>query len=94
MNDNVRNIVDRLIREVLPRRLRHAVLADDQSLHGNLGIDSLGLMSLAFRLEEEFGINVMEHADRIAAVDTVGGLMQLVAELGGMEGEMTIATGS
>jgi acyl carrier protein len=85
MNVDWCNTVDRLIREVLPRRLRNADLGEDQSLHGDLGIESLGLMSLAFRIEEEFAIDLMEHADRIAAVDTVRDLLRLVDELGAKE---------
>lgn len=94
MNEQQRNAVDRLIREVLPRRFRNAALTEDQSLHVDLGIESLGLMSLAFRIEEEFAIDVMEHAQRIAAVDTVGDLLQLVAELGRREDEVTIVAKS
>jgi acyl carrier protein len=94
MNEERSNNVDRLIREVLPRRLRNAVLTQGQSLHADLGIDSLGLMSLAFRIEEEFAIDLMEHAQRVTAVDTVGDLLQLVAELGRREGEATIAAES
>jgi acyl carrier protein len=91
MNEHRRATVDGLIREVLPRRMRDAVLSDDQSLHVDLGIESLSLMSLAFRIEEEFAIDLMEHAERIAAVNTVGDLRQLVAELGRKEGEVGIA---
>jgi len=94
MTEAIRTVVDQLIREVLPRHLRDVILVNDLSLHGQLGIDSLGLMSLAFRLEEEFGIDLMEHADRVSAVNTVGDVVRLVVDISVMEGELTIAISS
>lgn len=79
MDASLRERVDRLIREVMPRRLRDAAIADESLLHGELGIDSLGLMSLAFRVEEEFGIDVIAHAERVAGIFSVGELRRFVA---------------
>lgn len=74
--------VEPLIREVLPRAMAGRSLALEDSLNADLAIDSLGLMSLAFRVEETFGIDVMAHADRIATVETVGDLVAFVRDLG------------
>ncbi len=74
--------VERLVREVMPRRLQQAPVEPSMSLRGELGIDSLGLMSLAFRLEEEFCIDLMGHADEVANVQTVGDVHRLVHLLG------------
>jgi acyl carrier protein len=72
-----------LIREVMPRRFRELPLNDNANMHNELGIDSLGLMSLAFRVEEEFGIDVIVHAEEISTVFTVGELRRFVDRHGG-----------
>jgi acyl carrier protein len=70
-----------LIREVLPRRLHQIPLEESMSLRGDLGIDSIGLMSLAFRLEEEFHIDLMLSAEEVAKVQTIGDVQRLVHQL-------------
>ena len=72
--------LDGLIREVMQRRFRDLPLLDDRNMHLDLGIESLGLMSLAFRVEEEFGIDVLVQAERLETVFTVGDLRSFVAE--------------
>jgi acyl carrier protein len=52
-------------------------------LQGDLGIDSIGLISLAFRLEEEFHIDLMESAEEVAKVQTIGDVQRLVYQLAG-----------
>lgn len=73
--------IERLLREVMPRSLQKVALQEAMSLHGELGIDSLGLMSLAFRLEEEFRLDLTQHAERVANLQTLGDLHRLVREL-------------
>jgi acyl carrier protein len=75
--------LDKLVREVMPRRLHKLALDDALALQGELGIDSIGLMSLAFRIEEEFQIDLMQHTDRVAAVRTIGDVRGLVHDLAG-----------
>jgi acyl carrier protein len=70
--------LDALIRQVMPRRFRDRPIDNAANMHNELGIDSLGLMSLAFRVEEEFGVDVIVHADEIATVFTVGELRQFI----------------
>ena len=72
--------LDCLIREVMQRRFYKEPLLDEKNMHLDLGIDSLGLMSLAFRVEEEFGIDVLVHADRLENIFTVGELRSFVSE--------------
>ena len=70
--------LDALVREVIPRRFRDLPLDDAANMHNDLGIDSLGLMSLAFRVEEEFGIDVIVHAHELSTVFTVRELRHFV----------------
>jgi acyl carrier protein len=72
-----------LVREVMPRRLHKLPLDGPRSLSGELGIDSIGLMSLALRIEEEFQIDLMQHADRFANVRTFGDVRELIDQLAG-----------
>jgi acyl carrier protein len=74
--------IARLICEVLPRRLQRTPLHESMSLRGDLGIDSLGLMSLAFRLEEEFEIDLMACAEEVANVQTIEDVQRLVQQVG------------
>lgn len=78
MNSTLDPTIVLLIREVLPRRLHRTPLLESMSLRGDLGIDSIGLMSLAFRLEEEFRINLMEHTDEVANVQTIADVERLI----------------
>ncbi|MCY1079441.1 acyl carrier protein [Archangium lansingense] len=82
MSSSVDVALERLLREVMPRRLHKIALKDSMSLNGELGIDSIGLMSLAFRIEEEFQIDLMEHADKVATIRTMGDVRNLILELG------------
>lgn len=78
--DDLQTRLDGLIREVMQRRFHDLPLLDNKNMHLDLGIESLGLMSLAFRVEEEFGIDVLVHAERLETVFTVGELRNFVAE--------------
>lgn len=75
--------LEKLLREVVPRRLHKLQLDESMSLQGELGIDSIGLMSLAFRIEEEFQIDLMQQPDRVANVRTMGEVRDLIRDLGG-----------
>ena len=75
--------LEKLVREVIPRRLHKVQLAESMSLQGELGIDSIGLISLAFRIEEEFQIDLMQDPDRVANVRTMGDVLGLIRDLTG-----------
>ena len=73
--------IERLVREVMPRRLQSTSLNPAMLLRGDLGIDSFGLISLAFRLEEEFSLDLFGYADDVAAVQTIGDVVGLVQRI-------------
>lgn len=47
-----------LISEAVPGRFRKVKITEETRLQGDLGLDSLGLAALVFRLEEVFGIDL------------------------------------
>lgn len=53
----------------------------DQDLRDELGLDSNVLMSVAFRLEKEFDVDVAAHADELAELRTVGDVARFVARV-------------
>jgi len=83
MNPKLDAILERLLREVMPRSALRLTLTDSMMLHNELGIDSLGLLSLAFRIEEEFQVNLSDYAERLASLQTLGEMRRLIQELEG-----------
>ena len=75
--------LDRLLREVMPRRLHKLPLKESTLLQAELGLDSIGLLSLAFRIEEEFQVDLLQQTDRIANIRTMGDVRDLVLALAG-----------
>jgi acyl carrier protein len=85
MSETLDQRLEGLLREVMPRKLHKLELHAPMSLRGELGIDSIGLMSLALRLEEEFQLDVIAHADEIGNVNTIGDVRDLILHLGRLE---------
>ncbi len=56
--DKMETRILHLLREVMPWQLAKKEITPEMHLQRDLGIDSMGLVALAFRLEEEFGIDV------------------------------------
>ena len=81
MSSSLNHTVINLVREVLPRRFLKASLEKDMALREDLGIDSIGLMSLAFRLEEEFNLDLMASAEEFTKVQTIEDLQKFVYQL-------------
>lgn len=84
MTDQIETRVRSLLREVMPRQFAKKEITAEMQLQRDLGIDSMGLMALLFRLEEEFGINVEEFSRNAANIRKVEDL--LVAVKGSQNG--------
>lgn len=54
-----------LIAEAVPGRIRKKQLTPDLRLQKDLGLDSLGIAALVFRLEDAFGIELGDLVDGI-----------------------------
>jgi acyl carrier protein len=85
MTTSAEAALNALLREVMPRNLLKLTLEDKMTLHGELGIDSMGLMCLAFRLEEEFRVDLTLHAEKVANLQTLGDVRELLKQLEGQE---------
>jgi acyl carrier protein len=51
------------------------------TLRGDLAIDSLALVSLAIRLGEEFGVDIVESGVEFGQLQTVGDLTEIAQKL-------------
>ncbi len=67
----------------VPTPLASTVVRADHRLRDDLGLDSLGLMTLAFRLEDEFQIQLADHTDALRSAETVEQIVELVSSLHG-----------
>jgi acyl carrier protein len=65
-----------LLRSCLPPSAAQAELRPDSSLRGELGMDSVQLLLLLFRFEEEFGVELPGAALPNGAMTTVGELLE------------------
>jgi len=84
MTDQIETRVRSLLREVMPWQFAKKQITAEMQLQRDLGIDSMGLVALVFRLEEEFGINVEEFSMNAANIRKVEDL--LVAVKGSQNG--------
>jgi acyl carrier protein len=84
--DDIEDIEERLmaaIADAMPMRTRKRVQIDrDTRLHADLGLDSLGLLALLFRMQEAFSVEIDGDADvDIGSLRTVGELIQVLRTL-------------
>lgn len=63
-----------IVAEAVPKKYKKAGITKDMRLLADLGIDSLGLAALVFRLEETYGINVddIDFGAGLSQMRTVG----------------------
>jgi acyl carrier protein len=69
-----------IIKRSLPPRATPGPLARQQRLRDDLAIDSMGLMTIAYRIEEQFGIGIMRWAESMRAIHTIGDVVDFVRE--------------
>jgi acyl carrier protein len=73
--DGTETTVLELLREVLPADSAKMELLPEMLLQKDLAIDSLGLLTFAVRLGEEFEFDLNQFADRIGDTRTVNELI-------------------
>lgn len=81
----VENKVIKLLREVMPWRLAKKEIGEEMLLQRDLGIDSMGLVALAFRVEEELGVDFNDFSSDVGQIRKVGDVLALAKELTGGE---------
>lgn len=77
----VESTVFRLLREALPWQFAKKTIQPELSLQNDLGLDSMGKMAVAFRIEEELGLDLSAHVSRIGEVRTVGDIVEFIREV-------------
>lgn len=72
-----------LIAEAVPKKYKKAGITKDQRLLADLGIDSLGIAALVFRLEEMYGINMdyIDFGSSLGQMRTVGDAIEMGRKL-------------
>ena len=80
--------IERLIREVLPWQFAKMDVKQEHDLQGDLGIDSLGKVALAFRIEEEFGFDFSRYQGDVAQIRTMGDVLEAVNALMAEQGTL------
>jgi len=72
-----------LIAEAVPKKYKKAGITKDMRLLADLGIDSLGLAALVFRLEEIYGISVddIDFGAGLSQMRTVGDAIDMSRKL-------------
>ena len=80
-SEEVETTVIKFLREVMPWRLARKEISRAMFLQKDLGIDSMGLVALAFRLEEEFGIDLSEFPEEVGNIRQVADVLALARDL-------------
>lgn len=72
-----------LIADAVPKKYKKAGIAKDMRLLADLGIDSLGIAALVFRLEEMYGISVddIDFGASLSRMRTVGDAIDMSRQL-------------
>ena len=72
-----------LIAEAVPKKYKKAGITKDMRLLADLGIDSLGIAALVFRLEEMYGISVddIDFGAGLSQMRTVGDAIDMSRKL-------------
>lgn len=72
-----------LIAEAVPKKYKKAGITKDMRLLADLGIDSLGIAALVFRLEEQYGISVddIDFGASLSQMRTVGDAIDMSRKL-------------
>jgi acyl carrier protein len=73
----------KLIAEGVQGKFKKAVITPDTNLQKDLGLDSIGMLSLVFRFEESFGIDIAQLGVdvNVAKLKTVRDLLRTGREL-------------
>lgn len=67
-----------LIGSTLPKAVRKRGVTPAMDLRADLGVDSIGLMSIVFLLEQEVGLDVFSHVQELIGAQLVSDLIAIV----------------
>jgi acyl carrier protein len=72
--------VCQIIGSVIPRSAAKGGVTPSMSLRTDLGIDSVGLMSIVFVLEEQVGIDAFSHVQQFISAQYVSDIIDIVRQ--------------
>lgn len=72
-----------LLSEFIPQKKKLREIAEDTELQRELGVNSIALLSLVFRVEEEFDVDLsqIDFGAELANLKTAGDLLRISKEL-------------
>ena len=72
-----------LLSEFIPRKKKLREITEETELQRELGVNSIALLSLVFRVEEEFNVDLsqIDFGAELAKLRTVGDLLRISKEL-------------
>ena len=78
---NIEDKIVKLVKEVIPSRHAKGAKIDRDTALADLGVDSMGKVSLAFRIEEVLDVDLSQYAGNIAEFRTIGDVVSFVQEI-------------
>ncbi|GAA3753300.1 acyl carrier protein [Salinactinospora qingdaonensis] len=69
-----------IIKGVISKSAAKGGVTPEMNLQTDLGVDSLGLMSIAFVLEEQVGVDAFSHVDQFINAEYVSDIIKIVRE--------------
>jgi len=70
-----------LVSQIVSMDIARDAVTRDSTLAGDLGLDSISLISLIALAEERFGVSFAEHTEAVANLRTVGDALDLIDTL-------------
>jgi acyl carrier protein len=70
----------KIVASVLPATATRGGVTPDMDLRADLGLDSVGLMSVVFLLDEEVDFDVFAHVQRFIEAQTVSDVIEVVRQ--------------
>ncbi|MFF9768231.1 acyl carrier protein [Streptomyces sp. NPDC014636] len=71
----------RIIKSVISKASVKGGVTPAMSLRGELGIDSLGLMSIVFALEENLGVDAFSRVEQFVGAEYVSDIIKIVRQV-------------
>jgi acyl carrier protein len=69
-----------IIGSTLPKSARKSGVTPAMSLRGDLGVDSIGLMSIVFVLEQKVGLDAFSHVQEFISAQHVSDIIDIVRQ--------------
>ena len=69
-----------VVRGALPRKGRPVEISPSLDLRRQLDIDSIGLLSIIFTIEEKLGVDMFQYADRLADATLLSDLIAVARD--------------